>query len=64
MQRYCGITASIMKNPDTWGFCYTQIYDVEQEVNGLYSYDRKCKFSEEGVKRIRECNSAKAAIED
>ena len=53
-----------MKNPDTWGFCYTQIYDVEQEVNGLYSDDRKCKFSEEGVKRIRECNSDKAAIED
>ncbi|MGN1094487.1 MAG: glycoside hydrolase family 2 protein [Candidatus Neoclostridium sp.] len=64
LDRYCGITESIMKNPETWGFCYTQIYDVEQEVNGLYTYDRKCKFSAEGVKRIRECNSAKAAIED
>lgn len=64
LDRYCGITSSIMKNPETWAFCYTQIYDVEQEVNGLYTYERKCKFSPEGVERIYRCNTAKAAIED
>jgi hypothetical protein len=24
--------------------CYTQLTDVEQEQNGLYTYDRKPKF--------------------
>ncbi len=26
-------------------FCYTQLTDVEQEVNGLYTYDRQPKFA-------------------
>jgi hypothetical protein len=26
------------------GICYTQLYDVEQEVNGLLTYDRRFKF--------------------
>lgn len=64
IKRYVGITESMLRNPETWGFCYTQIYDVEQEVNGLYTYERKCKFSPEGVKKIFECNTKKAAIED
>lgn len=45
------------------GFCYTQIYDVEQETNGLYDYDRSPKFSEEVYQTIRECNNQIAAIE-
>lgn len=27
-----------------WGYCYTQLTDVEQEQNGLYKYDRSPKF--------------------
>lgn len=27
------------------GLCYTQLYDVEQEENGLMTYDRRFKFS-------------------
>jgi beta-galactosidase/beta-glucuronidase len=27
------------------GICYTQLYDVEQEVNGLMTYDRRLKFN-------------------
>ena len=41
-------------------FCYTQLTDVEQEVNGLYTYDRKPKFDPEIIRQIV---SAKAAIE-
>jgi hypothetical protein len=26
------------------GYCYTQLTDVEQEQNGIYNYDRSCKF--------------------
>ena len=32
-----------------WGFCYTQLTDVEQEQNGIYFYDRRPKFD---MKRI------------
>jgi beta-galactosidase/beta-glucuronidase len=39
--------------PHITGICYTQITDVEQEVNGLMTYDRKPKFD---VKRIKALN--------
>ncbi|MBI4892072.1 MAG: beta galactosidase jelly roll domain-containing protein [Acidobacteria bacterium] len=35
------------------GICYTQITDVEQEINGLMTYDRKPKFD---AKRLRAIN--------
>lgn len=59
--RYEGLTNTLLDNPNMFGFCYTQLYDVEQEVNGLYTYDRKPKFD---VERIRKINARKAAIED
>lgn len=34
------------------GFCYTQLYDVEQEQNGIYYYDRSEKISRETMKEI------------
>jgi hypothetical protein len=42
------------------GFCYTQLYDIEQEVNGLYTYHRRPKFD---PAVIREINQQKAAVE-
>lgn len=45
------------------GFCYTQLYDVEQEQNGIYTYERQPKFREDGMERIRRVNCAEAAIE-
>lgn len=36
------------------GFCYTQLTDVEQEINGLLTYDRKPKVD---LKIIREINN-------
>ena len=50
-----------MDNPQIFGFCYTQLYDVEQERNGLYNYDRSEKFDMTLFKAI---NSRKAAIEE
>jgi hypothetical protein len=41
-------------------FCYTQLTDVEQEVNGLYTYDRKAKFDPATIRAI---NQRRAAIE-
>lgn len=45
------------------GYCYTQLYDVEQEENGLVTYERKTKLSKEGIARIRRANMAPAEIE-
>ena len=43
------------------GFCYTQLTDVEQEQNGLYTYQRAAKFPPEAIAEI---NRRKAAIEE
>ena len=60
--RYRGLVHAILDNPAFMGFCYTQLTDVEQEQNGLFSYaGRKPKFD---VKILKEINSKKAAIED
>ena len=45
------------------GFCYTQLYDIEQEQNGLHTYERKLKLSAEAAKKIATCNAKAAAIE-
>lgn len=50
-----------MDNPQIFGLCYTQLTDVEQEQNGLYTYDRKPKFD---PKEVYPLFSRKAAIED
>lgn len=41
------------------GFVYTQLTDVEQEVNGLYSFDRKPKLDVEKVKAIIDKSKAR-----
>lgn len=60
-ERYKGLTDALIDNNRMFGFCYTQLYDIEQEQNGLYYYDRTPKFDTEKFKAI---NSRKAAIED
>lgn len=60
MERYKGLTDVLLDNPDIMGFCYTQLYDIEQEVNGLYTYERQPKVD---IERIRKINTRKAAIE-
>lgn len=60
LDRYKGLTETLLKNKRICAFCYTQLYDVEQEVNGLYTYQREPKFPIEIIKKI---NSQEAAIE-
>lgn len=59
--RYKGLTEALLNNPEIFGFCYTQLYDVEQEVNGLYTYGRAQKFD---ISLIQKINQQKATIED
>ncbi len=58
--RYEALTAAIMDNPRMLGMCYTQLYDIEQEQNGLMTYDREFKFDPEIFRKI---NTRPAAIE-
>ena len=60
-RRFQGLTDALLDNDKMLGLCYTQLTDVEQEQNGLYTYDRKAKFDPEWVKSVM---SRKAAIED
>ena len=46
-----------------FGFCYTQLYDIEQEQNGLYTYSREPKFSEEIMAKMKKAMIAKAEME-
>ncbi len=61
--RYVGLTDVILSNYKMFGFCYTQLYDIEQEQNGLYTYDREKKFSDEIYQRIIDINTKVAEIE-
>lgn len=61
LERYRGLTETLLKNPEHFGFCYTQLTDVEQEQNGLYTYHREPKFPPEVIRAI---NSQKAACEE
>ena len=45
--RFKGLTEALLQNPYISGLCYTQLTDVEQEVNGLYTYHREPKFDPE-----------------
>ena len=61
IERFRGLTSAILDNPRIMGLCYTQLTNVEQEQNGLYTYDRQPKFD---VNIFREVLTKKAAIED
>jgi hypothetical protein len=49
-----GLYEAIARISQIAGVCFTQLYDVEQEVNGLMTYDRRMKFD---WRAIREINS-------
>ena len=50
----------LLENPEMFGYCYTQLTDIDQEENGIYKYDRSTKFD---VNRIRKIQTVTAAIE-
>ena len=43
-----------------FGYCYTQLTDIDQEQNGIYTYRRDIKFD---MQRIRRVQTQIAAIE-
>ena len=58
--RFEGLCATLLDNADMFGYCYTQLTDVYQEQNGIYTFARKEKFD---IERIRRAQQRPAAIE-
>jgi len=52
LERLSGLIQALRGNSVIAGYCYTQLTDVEQEINGLMTYDRKPKASAEEYSRI------------
>jgi hypothetical protein len=50
--RLKGLTDAIRSLDYCSGFCYTQLTDVEQEQNGIYTYDRREKFDAARLRAI------------
>lgn len=55
------LTAILLNHPNIAGYCYTQLTDIEQEQNGIYTYDRQEKFD---AARLKKYFGAPAAIEE
>lgn len=52
LQQFEALVKALTKSKVVQGFCYTQFTDVEQEVNGLLTKDRKFKIAPEKIKAI------------
>jgi beta-galactosidase/beta-glucuronidase len=54
LRRYDAITTAIKETPWICGFCYTQLTDVQQEINGLMDENRKDKIEPAKIREINE----------
>ena len=52
LERFRNITTAIKALPYSAGFCYTQVTDVQQEVNGLYTIRREPKVDIAEIRKI------------
>ncbi|MEK3888398.1 glycoside hydrolase family 2 protein [Bacillus sp. FSL K6-3431] len=51
---YTRIMEHVYQSEVLHGYCYTQLTDVEQEINGLVTYDRKPKCDLREIKKIND----------
>lgn len=54
IRRFDEITTAVKEIPYVCGFCYTQVSDVQQEINGLMDMERNFKIEPEIIKEINE----------
>ncbi|MCX7045878.1 MAG: beta galactosidase jelly roll domain-containing protein [Candidatus Sumerlaeota bacterium] len=59
--RFESLCNAQLDNRFLFGYCYTQLTDIEQEKNGVYYYDRRPKFD---LARLKKIQSRKAAYEE
>ncbi len=54
LARYRGLQEALAAVPRVAGYCYTQLTDVEQEINGLLSFHRRPKVDPAAVKALND----------
>lgn len=54
VNRLAAVIHPLLNSHVVQGYCYTQLTDVEQEINGLLTYDRQPKIPTEWVKLINQ----------
>jgi beta-galactosidase/beta-glucuronidase len=52
VQRYESLITALLQSDAICGFCYTQLTDIEQEVNGLLTYGRSPKADPSRIREI------------
>lgn len=52
LRRFDSITTAIKELPYVCGYCYTQVSDVQQEINGLMDMERNFKVDPEKIREI------------
>ncbi len=52
VERYRDVFTALMTEPECAGFSYVQLYDVEGEVNGYLTYDRRPKMPPVTIRAI------------
>ena len=60
-ERFKGVIEALLFNENLCGFCYTQLTDIEQERNGMYTYERVPKLDPAAVRAVV---AQKAAVEE
>jgi hypothetical protein len=58
--RFEKLCAILLDDPSMFGYCYTQLTDIYQEQNGIYTFDRRRKFD---MRHILQAQQRPAAIE-
>ncbi|MEI8233693.1 MAG: sugar-binding domain-containing protein [Verrucomicrobiota bacterium] len=59
-RRFEGLCRVLLEAPHHFGYCYTELTDVFQEQNGLFTFDRQPKFD---LARLRAIQQRPSAIE-
>jgi hypothetical protein len=54
LKHYENLMRGLARLPFLAGFCYTQLTDIEQEVNGLLRYDRQPKVAPEAIAALHQ----------
>lgn len=59
VERFRALVKTVFRCKKLSGVCYTQLYDVEQEQNGFYYYDRSDKLTKVQKEEIRKINQSR-----
>ena len=52
--RFQAVCDTLLDNPHMFAYCYTQLTDIDPELNGIYTFDRRAKFDAARLKAIQQ----------